>query len=403
MNNKINIFTKVINILLGFFIICTAMSYTERPLGTTNGKFLIGLIIIGCTITNIDFSKYKWIIMLIVVSILFPLVLMVFGIYNFNMLQSLEYTLLYLFYLILVICLSNVYENRLGTFIFVWQVSLTLVFLSLLVIYRGLSLNLSYLLKATLTNQRYGLFLAEQRYGMGFLNVNTLALFAMLLVFCSCYSLYKKKYKLFSIFDLLFAFILILNAESRTPFVLIIVLAISLMIVNLKNEIRRYQIQNIILGLEIIFAFLFAKLFISGDISSILYQEMDVFSSYRLSFGTAAISMLKNNDSLIFGIGPLNSSYITEKVFGNVLTLDNSLEYYVFTLGIIGAILIFCYLFYLFYQVNISLSKLGFITATFYFSYSFFENTIFLPISAVSLFCLVIIFAIVKRSYDERK
>ena len=81
---------------------------------------------------------------------------------------------MYLFYLILVICLSNVYENRLGTFIFVWQVSLTLVFLSLLVIYRGLSLNLSYLLKATLTNQRYGLFLAEQRYGMGFLNVNTL-------------------------------------------------------------------------------------------------------------------------------------------------------------------------------------------------------------------------------------
>ncbi len=275
--------------------------------------------------------------------------------------------------------------------------------MSLLVIYRGLSLNLSYLLKATLTNQRYGLFLAEQRYGMGFLNVNTLALFAMLLVFCSCYSLHKKKYKLFSIFDLLFAFILILNAESRTPFVLIIVLAVSLMIVNLKNDIRRYQIQNIILGLEIIFAFLFAKLFISGDTSSILYQEMDVFSSYRLSFGTAAISMLKSNDSLIFGIGPLNSSYITEKVFGNVLTLDNSLEYYVFTLGIIGAILIFCYLFYLFYQVNISLSKLGFITATFYFSYSFFENTIFLPISAVSLFCLVIIFAIVKRSYDERK
>ena len=104
---------------------------------------------------------------------------------------------------------------------------------------------------------------------------------------------------------------MILNAESRTPFVLIIVLAVSLMIVNLKNEIRRYQIQNIILGLEIIFAFLFAKLFISGDTSSILYQEMDVFSSYRLSFGTAAISMLKSNDSLIFGIGPLNSSYIT--------------------------------------------------------------------------------------------
>ena len=223
MKKEHHFYTAAINTFMIFFIFCTALSYTEHPMGTTNGKFLVGFLIITCTIFFVDFSKYKWVIPLVAISVLYPLILMVFGIYNFNMLQSIEYLALYVFYLLLVICLSSFYENKVSTFIFIWQVSLTLVLSMLFVFYRGLSFNLSDLLKATITNQRYGTFLTNQRYGMGFLNVNTLALFSMLLILCSCYSLIKKRSRLLSIFDLVFATVLILNTESRTPIVLILV------------------------------------------------------------------------------------------------------------------------------------------------------------------------------------
>lgn len=402
MREKTKLLIKLVNILLSCFIISTTLNYTEYSLGTNLVKTIIGFLIILVTIGTINFKRYKWITWLIGVEFILPLCLMLFGVYNYNMAQSFKYLFFFSFYLLLVICLSSVYKDKIDIFLFIWQISLSLVLFFLFLVYRGLSFNLMYLLTATLSGQRYGQFLLTQRYGMGFSNVNTLALFSTLLMFCSFYFLYKGKNKLFSLINILCSTIFVLNAESRTPIVLMIVLFTSVVVCRIRNDNIRFITQTIVLILEILFSVLFSNLFIAGNTTSLLYQKINEISSYRLSFGTSAMGILKGSGSLLLGIGPLNSTYITEDIFGRLLTLDNSLEYFVFTLGIIGTILVYIYLFYLFFCINRSRSKLGFVSTTFYFAYSIFENIIFLPNSPVSVLILTIIF-ILMRNYTEQQ
>lgn len=396
MHKRMKYYNTFINLTLGALIIFTGLGYTENTFGSSILKYVAGFVLIIATISSVKINNYKWIIYLILVMCVWPLILMMFGLYNIAMQQSIGYIFLFIYYLVLIICLSNYYANNVINFITVWQVSLTGLLFSLLILYGGISLRLGYLLHLTLTNQRYGGNLLEQRYGMGFVNVNTLALFSMLLIFCSCYQLYKRKRIALSFIDIVASIIFILNAESRTPLILIVILFLLFLIENIKHKNLRINIENIVLFIEIITTILFAVLFINGQGSS-LYQNINEMSSSRLLYGTVAFKYLKLFGNVFFGVGPLNTSYITGEIFHNMATLDNSIEYYVFTLGIVGTILVYSYLFYLFVKVNKSGSKMGFVTSTFYFIFSIFENAIFLPISAVNLLCLTIIFIILRN------
>lgn len=400
MNKRKNLYNLFIDYMLGFLIVFTILSYTENPVGSSILKFIPGFIIILSTIGKIDFNAYKWVGWLFLIVGVMPLILIILGVYNYDTGQSIAYIFLFSYYLVLIICLAEFYSNKLVSFITIWQVSITLVLAGLFVIYRGISLNLSYLLSLTISNQRYGQFLLVQRYGMGFRNVNTLAMVSMLLIFCSVFNLIKSRLKALSIIDIAASIIVILNAESRTPFILMFVLLICYLISRVKNNARRIFVENLVFIFEVIIAICFTFIFVNDSQSS-FYNAIDEISSYRLSFGASAFILLKNIGNIFLGLGPLNSSYITKTIFGNTLTLDNSIEYYVFTLGLLGFALVYIYLFYLFFIVNKSGSKFGFITTTFYFVYSFFENTIFLPISTISLLCLTIIFITVRNSEEN--
>lgn len=402
MNRRRKYYDGFINLTLGALIIFTALNYTENTFDSTILKYIVGFVLIICLISSVNINNYKWLGYLIFIMCIVPLCFMVIGIYRVNMQQSLEYIFLFSYYLILIICLSNHYANNISKFISIWQIALTALLFSLLIAYGGISLRLGYLLKLILSNQRYGGNLLEQRYGMGFVNANSLALFSTLLIFCSCYQLCKGRKQILSIVDILASIIFIFNAESRTPFVLFAILAITFLITNIKNKNVRLCLENIVLIVGIIFTIFFTNLFLRGSGSN-LYQIVNEFSSSRLIYGTMAFMFLKSfgNASVLFGVGPLNTSYITGKVFNNMLTLDNSVEYYVFTLGIMGMVLVYSYLFYLFIKVNKSYSKIGFITSAFYFMFSFFENAIFLPISAITLLCLTIIFMVLRNVDNE--
>lgn len=400
MKERIKYYNNFVNLTLGALIIFTALNYTENTFGSSVFKYFAGIILIIALISSVNINDYKWAGYLILIICIMPLFLMIIGVYQLDMQQSIEYIFLFIYYLVLIICLSNYYADNLLQFISVWQTSLTILLFSLLIVYKGISLRLGYLLNLTLSGQRYGGNLLEQRYGMGFANVNTLALFSILLIFCSFYQLYKGKRKLMSIIDIIASIVFILNAESRTPFILLITLAVSFMVVNVKNKLTMLYLENTFLIIGGLSTITFMVLFIHGA-DSILYQSINNFSSSRLLYGTLSFSFLESFGNVFWGVGPLNSSYITEKVFNNNFTLDNSIEYYVFTLGIIGAVFIYTYLFYLFVKVNKSYSKIGFVTSAFYFVFSFFENTIFLPVSAVTLLCLTIIFIVLRNTNNE--
>lgn len=400
---KINnsFYERIFNLMLYFLIIFSTLSYTVHPLGGTLLKYVIGIIIILVSILYVRFDKYEWLVGLIIIMVIIPLFLIICGVYDYDISQNINFIFLFIYYLLLVICLSNFYKNSITKFIRVWQYSLSFVLFILLLFYKGISLEVGYLLNLTLSNARYGNDLLVQRYGMGFLNVNTLALFSTILLFCSLYSLYKREHIILSLIDLLGVTVFILNAESRTPFILLIFIFITYLICQIRNLRMRIVFENFLLFLGIIVSVWFMILFTIGT-NYYYYGALDDLSSHRISFGTSAFTFLKFDENIWFGLGPLNTTYISETVFGGQLNLDNSIEFYTITIGILGAILIFGYLFYLFYKVNMSTSKIGFITASFYFVYSFFENTIFLPNSMVSVFCLTIIFIILRDSvYDK--
>lgn len=402
MNNKDNIFSRAIDVFFALLLTFTTLGYTQISTGSTVIRYICGALIIILVLPRLHFENYQWAISLLLIQCFIPIILMIFGLYNYDMEQSIAYIGLFIFYLLLVICLAENYYKRVAHLLFIWQVTLSTVLLALLVFFRGISLNLGYLLNNTISNQRYGSSLLVQRYGMGFKNVNTLALFSMLLIFCSCVSLYHRCRICLSLIDILASIIFILNAESRTPLVLILVLLICYLVIKLKNLQLRLYLKNIVTVCEIIFSIIFATLVISGKTTS-FYLTIDNLSSYRLSYGSSAINMLKNAGDELIGIGPLNSSYVMHTVFGDTLTLDNSIEFYLFTIGIIGAILIFTVFFFLCFKVNKTGSNLGFVTCIFYYCYSIFENAIFLPVSAISLLCFTIMIMVIRNDRGSTK
>ena len=139
--------------------------------------------------------------------------------------------------------------------------------------------------------------------------------------------------------------------------------------------------------------------------SSHIYGYIDELSSYRLSFGTQAINFVRDHSSTLVGVGPMSTSYLTTAIFGETIKLDNSFEYYLFSIGWIGLTVVYAFYVWLMIKVsqvkNIRYRTIGLVIMTFYFMYSIFENDIFIPNSPLSQFCLVIVFIIFKQTSNE--
>jgi len=142
------------------------------------------------------------------------------------------------------------------------------------------------------------------------------------------------------------------------------------------------------------YSVVFVYLMLSANKISYLYNTIDSFSSFRLSFGSEAIDTLSRYGSLMFGIGPMSTTYITDNIFGKSITLDGSFQYYIFSMGVLGMLAMYFYFTYLYLKISkIKIDrKYAIIIMTFYFAYSLFENILFIPNSTASIFCLSLIF-----------
>lgn len=382
------------------YIFFSVLGYTELSVGAGMAQIFIQVLIIGIWIWNVNIYDYLFLWPLVVAVGIIPLIMILLGVYSFFTAQNLEYIIFFIFNLMFICCIVDRFKNNIQRLIELWFWTLNIVLGMLMFLYRGISLNLSFLLQAMISNQRYGNNII-QRYGMGFKNVNTMALFAVILIVCSIYLFFKRKYRAFTILDVVFGIVLIINAESRAPLLVLFGVMVLFFIRNIKGEKTRRIFSTLYLVIVISFTVLFVVLLFCKNSGNYLYTLVDEISSYRLSFGTQAIEFVRSHGSTLFGVGPLSSSYITNNIFNMALTLDNSIEYYLFTLGWIGLFIVYTFLAWCLYKimsVNRLDNRFAICIFDFYFLYSIFENTIFIPKSLLSLFCLTVILIYVLKS-----
>lgn len=382
------------NVLLFIFAIFAILGYTELPLKANIVKPLVQLMFILITIKNINFRNYTWLIPLLLIMVIWPLLAIIFGIYNYSVFQTLAYIAMFLLMLLFVISISSTYKDNVKDIITVWYYALNVSFLILFLLYKGISLNLTYLLHSTFSNDRYGSNKLIQRYAMGFTNVNTFALFASILLLCAFYQLLHNKNIILSLIDTAVGIIFILNSESRSPIVVISFLVLIYIILSIKNKGIRFTLVSVISLLIFSYSVVFVYLMLSANKISYLYNTIDSFSSFRLSFGSEAIDTLSRYGSLMFGIGPMSTTYITDNIFGKSIALDGSFQYYIFSMGVLGMLAMYFNFTYLYLKISkIKIDrKYAIIIMTFYFAYSLFENILFIPNSTASIFCLSLIF-----------
>lgn len=389
-----NVKNYVVSFLVMLFIICSVASYTQ--IGSTMKiiKNIIQVLIILVTISDMRLRKYRWIYPLLLIFIIYPLLLVCFGIYNLYPFQVILYVGTLLFNIIFYMGLTEHFFNRFNNFIALWQNSLFIVLMLLLIIYRGISLNIPYMLRSVITNDRYGSDLLVQRYGMGFNNVNQLALFASLLFICSLYFMQKRQRMVFSGINLILSFILICNSESRAPFVAIGVALLMMIASNINSKFLSTLLKNCILFCLIFFGIFFCYYSFKGSELSSIYYKLNTISSMRLYFSSEALSLVELSGTKWFGIGPISTSFVTNKVFGNILTLDSSLGYSLFAFGIIGTVVIFSIIIYMILK---NYKNESIFLVIFFVTYSMFENAIFIPNSLLSCFGCVILFIFMRR------
>lgn len=385
---------RLIDALFFIFTIFAILGYTELPLKANIVKPIVQLLFIFLTIKDVNIREYMWISPLLAVIIVWPLVAIILNIYNYNVTQIFLYIAVFLLMIVFVICISDFYKERVTSVINIWFYALNVSFLVLYILYKGISLNLGYLLNAIITNDRYGSDKLVQRYSMGFTNINTFALFAAILLLCAAYQIMHHKMILISLIDIVVGVVFILNSESRAPLLVILMLIIIYLVLSIKSKGIRLSLSCMLIILLLGYSITFIYLMISDNKLSAAYSVIDSFSTFRLSFGSQAVEILFQSGNVMLGLGPMSTAYITNNIFGKTMTLDVSFEYYIFTLGISGLILIYTFFGWLFSKViNIKKDHKYVITImSFYFLYSLFENILFIPNSTASIFCLSLIF-----------
>lgn len=386
---------RVINCLLFIYIFCLILSYTELSSFTNTVKFILSVAIVMVELPYINIRNYLWTGPLIIALVFLPLFLSVIGVYSTSMMQVIVFIFYFLLTLFFWISLANCYLDDVSTFINIWCFSINGALLLLFLFYKGISLNILYFINAIMSDQRYGSSVLMERYGMGFINVNTFALFSGLLIVCALYQIINKEFVVLSILDIIVGLLFILNAESRTP-ILALGIMVMIWIIQYIRLVEFKAMFNFVIEVSsFVFVLCFIWLLFSGS-SSRVFNIVDSITSFRLSFGNLAVNNIRGSlVSLLFGVGPMKTSYVTEQLFGNSISLDNSIEYFLFTTGLIGLVIILSFFIWLVWRVcrsnqpNIPFVRgmVGYLIV-----YSFFENCIFIPGSPISLFCIVILF-----------
>lgn len=389
-----------LNILTFALIFSFVLGYTELSSGQSMIKIVLQFMIISLTIFKVNFKNYSWSFWIIGIVVILPLFLLIIGEYSLSPERLLLFVIFYLFNYIFTICIADFYQNHLDMYVTIWQIAIASVLTFLFIIYRGINFSVLQHFNAMVSNDRYG-NIGLQRAAMGFINVNELGMFSAVLIICCIYQIGKRKFYLFSTLLILLSIVLVFNSESRTPVIAVLFSIVLIGILKVKSKLLRRTMEIFGSLIFLTFTSYFLYLLVKGDMLSDSFQKFDELSSYRLTYGVQALNIVKHLGSPWLGLGPMQSSYIN----GNLISgnLDNSFEYYIFTLGYIGTILIYMVVMWMVIRLMKYKKTTSFLFFGFYIIYSYFEHAIFSPNSALSFFCLTIIFIFIKGTYNNEK
>lgn len=386
------------NLCMILIVVGSVFAYTqESTIGNIikiTGEF--GIILLN--IWTINFKYYKWMSPALIIFILGPLFFVSIGLYNTSPIETLKYVFFFFWFLLMIICIAEIYQDNLNLLISIIYMTICMCMLVLYIEYRGLSFDIVALIKSIITNQRYGGNITTARVSMGFVNVNQLGLFGSIISLFSINYLMLKKKIIINFFLMLVSIILITNSGSRTPILAILFFLCVYTAYKLNNifisNITKKMVWLVLLSIYGVFIFMLY----SGNIWSNSYQLADKLLSFRISYSKQALSILQNSGNYYIGIGPMSSSYIQNTFTGNNFEIDSSIAYYLVTIGKIGTICMYVFLFILGYFLDKKENIFVLSLFGFYMIYAIFENVLFTPNSALCIFTFGIVSAFVRHT-----
>lgn len=386
------------NFLTLSLIVSFVLGYTELGTAQSSIKVILQILIILFTVSKVDYKKYVWSVWLLIIIVILPFALILIGVYDFSQLQVISYSIFFMFNYVFTICIADFYSRNITEYIEIWQLALTLVLAFLWIIFGGISLNLGQYLNSMINNNRSN-ELGIGRVSMGFTNVNQLGMVSAILVVCCIYQIVKKKHCVLTSLLMIAGLILILNSGSRTPIISIGFATFIFLTRFFKNKFFRNILGFAGFFLFLAFSLLFVYLLIKGDTLASTFQAIDKLSSYRLTYGVQAMTVLRGIASVWSGLGPMKSSFINGNLYSG--SLDDSFEFYIFTIGYVGTAFVYLFVLFIFMHLFQHKSRYAFLFISFYIVYSVFEHVLFAPNSIVSFFCLTTIFIFMKKTYDK--
>lgn len=235
------------------------------------------------------------------------------------------------------------------------------------------------------------------RLSSGFNHPNTLGMFSFLgVVFSSYFIFNKKQIKKYSLYSIVFVFLLI-KSGSRTALYTMIIFVLLYIINRFPNSKRKKIILYIICIAIIIVSFILSDY----NYQKIDFDVINTILSYRLTYIQNALEVLSINDAILTGMGPFRNSMITET---NSVMIDNGYFNHIYQFGVISFIFLVIFLIDNFKTIknkkNLEKDKI-FIKNLYitFLIYAFFENILF----NISSLYAIIIFTLINLCNEEKK
>lgn len=353
------------------------------------------IVLLGIWYVNI--KNYYWAAPLLLAVVVLPLILMVVGVYARFTQANLSYITYFIFNSVAICCLATYFDGDVNKFIKIVSYTVLIILVSFFFRYGGLTLNIGTLFNNMINNTRG----YTERYGMGFVNVNTMGLIASIGVVGAVRNIFQKNLVLLNISAIIFYAIALVNSGARTPLLAFGVAIIFDVILRLWTPLKLVLV-TIFSGTLISVIGVIVYLSLGFGSSYKLYDLINAFTSNRLIFYTQALSIEKSFGGIWFGLGPMSTTF-AKNTFLGAITIDGSAIYYVFTLGIVGAILILSYsIFLVINTVKLNERIVAFLLM-YNIAYALFENLLYIPNAILSMFVSVVIFIALAKNYEVRR
>ncbi|WP_424684908.1 O-antigen ligase family protein [Enterococcus sp.] len=329
-------------------------------------------------------SSLNVIFVFVTLFFVYPLVLIILGIYDVGKPNIIVNSLYYLLTLICCFFIAKFYEQFNKKLFFKDFAVIGIVFLSIaLIIYRDITIDIGSLVYSLIANSR------SDRSYLGFSNPNQVSILVSVVFLTMIVSNLGNKTKALTSF---FCVIILMNTGSRTPWISLFIAVVATLLVTFFKR-KSIGFKGTLAKILIIDCIVVVLIFLVYNLTNSTletYYALDKLSTNRLSRQLATINWLESNETLIFGVGMFNPSFFNSQSSFFGLHTDSYYTFILATMGLIGLLANILLVFKMLYKM--SERKYSLMLLFFCISYSFFEATLIFPTSLLTILLFVTFF-----------